>query len=77
VAVPLLISEKEILAVGRVDAAPVGVGFFHGGDGRMFVPGVLDAEFTQACGDGGFLVGHAGVRDYRGNWPEREGLTQV
>jgi len=47
VPVALLIAEKQVLAMRRVDAGPMLLSFFDGRHRRMLVTGVRDAELGE------------------------------
>ena len=65
VAVPLLVPEKEVLAVHRVDAGPVLEGFFDGEHRRMLVALERDAERLEARVDRGFFRCHGSIPTWR------------
>ena len=48
VAVALVVSEKQVLAVRRVEVLPVLHGLFYSGKRRMLVDDVADAHFLQS-----------------------------
>ena len=56
VTVPLLIAQKQILAVRRVDARPVPFGLVHGGHRRVLVPLEGDPELRQPRRDHPFVI---------------------
>ena len=47
VAVALVVSEKQVLAVGRVEIFPIFHGLFYCRKRRVFVHDVADAQFLQ------------------------------
>jgi hypothetical protein len=65
---PLLITEKQILAVRRVDAGPVPLRLFDGRHRRMLMAGVRDAEFRQP-GEDRDLLWREHPLDYRRDRP--------
>src|SRR5512144_1794682 len=60
----LLVPQKEVLAVRRVDLSPVLLGFVHGRDRRMLVPFERDSQFLQSgvdrtfAGYGRWMMAH-------------------